>query len=251
MPVPSGTLEQATRLEGAFGLSLAYHPEYAGAERRKLGATPGLFLRYGRFTLTNASDFATRRSDDLAAGLGVDMVRSEKLRVALSLRLDSGRSEGSAAAFKGLGNVRSTLRLRTAASWQIDGPWRAGAAWSADLLGRGGGDTFDVSAGWARLLTKQTTLTVGGQLGLGSRRYMQTYFGISADQASRSAYPVYQPQAGLREGSLFIKLRRDIAREWIMVGSASASRLLGPAAASPITRTPNGWALNAGLARQF
>jgi outer membrane scaffolding protein for murein synthesis (MipA/OmpV family) len=46
-------------------------------------------------------------------------------------------------------------------------------------------------------------------------------------------------------------LRHDIERDWIFLAGASATRLLGPAAASPLTTSRNGWGLSAGVARQF
>ena len=46
---------------------------------------PALFLRYGRFTITNASGFVTRRSDDVVRGLGIAFANDERLRVNLAL----------------------------------------------------------------------------------------------------------------------------------------------------------------------
>jgi MipA family protein len=249
-PTPSPP-KAAPKFEGAIGLTLAYRPEFSGASRSVFKLSPGLFLRYGRFTLTNASGFATRRVDDVVPGLGVDLLRSERARVGLSLRVDQGRSENTAGAFTGLGSVRPTVRARASLSGQIQGPWRAGASWSVDLLGRQGGGFGDISVGWDAPLSPHTKLNVGAALGLADARYLQTYYGISPDQAARTSYPVYQPKAGLRDASLTTNLRHDIGRDWILLAGASANRLLGPAAASPLTSARNAWALNVGAARQF
>jgi MipA family protein len=241
----------APKFEGAVGLILAYRPEFSGASRSVFKLSPGVFLRYGRFTLTNASGFATRRVDDVVPGLGVDLLRSERVRAGLSLRVDQGRGENSAGAFAGLGNVRPTLRARAGVSGQIQGPWRAGASWSVDLLGRQGGGFGDISAGWETTLSPHTKFSLGSALGVADARYLQTYYGISPEQASRTSYPVYQPKAGLRDASLYTNLRHDIGRDWILLAGASANLLLGSAAASPLTSARNGWALSVGAARQF
>jgi MipA family protein len=249
-PMPEA---KATKLEGALGLTLSYRPEFPGASRSVFKLAPGVFLRYGRFTLTNASGFATRRADDVVPGLGADLVRNDRVRVGLSLRADAGRRESSASAFEGLGDIKPTVRLRAGASWRIDGPWSAGASWSEDVLGRNNGGYGDISAGWDTRLDADTHFSLGSSVSVANARYMQTYYGVSATQAERcrKGYAVYTPGAGLREWGVYANVRRDFDRDWIVIAGANLSRLLGPAAASPLTTARNGWGLSAGVARQF
>jgi MipA family protein len=242
-----------TPLEGALGVTLSYRPEFPGASRSTFKLAPGVFLRYGRFTLTNASGFATRRADDVVPGLGADLVRNDRVRVGLSLRADAGRRENSSAAFEGLGNIKPTVRLRAGASWRVLGPWSAGASWSEDVLGRNNGGYGDISAGWDTRVDADTTFSVGSSLSVANARYMQTYYGVTEAQAlrCRKGYAVYTPKAGLREWGISTNVRRDFDRDWIVIAGANVSRLLGPAAASPLSTARNGWGLSAGVARQF
>jgi MipA family protein len=250
-PEPPPPPPPKTEWEGAIGLTASYRPEYSGADKQITKLTPALFLRYGRFTITNASGFVTRRADDVVRGLGLDMVRSDRVRLNISLRFDRGRSEGSSEALAGLGDIRQTVRVRTAASWRLDGPWRLGASWSFDLLGRGGGNLGDVSGGWEHKLAPHTTLGVGATLALAGDRYLQSYYGISEEQAARSGYPVYTPKAGLRDVAVSANLRHDFNADWIGLAGIGAARLLGPAAASPLTTRRDSWSISAGLARRF
>jgi MipA family protein len=181
----------------------------------------------------------------------VDVIQHDRLRVNLALRFDAGRSESSSASFTGLGNVKPTVRARLNLGWRFDGPWRVGAAWSADAFGRGGGNFGDVSGGWEHQLSPSTVLTAGMALSAAGDRYMQTFYGISAEQSARSAYPVYEPKAGLRDLSATTGFRTHLGDDWIVLGGAGASRLLGPAARSPLTANRQGWAVNLGLARRF
>jgi MipA family protein len=252
---PPPAVVRGPAFEGAVGLILAYRPEYLGASRSRFRLTPGVYLRYGRLTASNAGGFATRRADDVVPGVALDMLRSDRARLGVSLRLDGGRAESTSDAFKGLGNVRPTMRLRTGASWHVQGPWRAGASWSVDVLGRQGGGTGDVSAGWETKFSADTSLNVSAGLGLANSRYLQTHFGISASQSANSGYPVYTPRTGWRDMSLNVSMRHDLNwgadERWIVIGGAGASRLIGPAAASPLTTARNGWGLSVGVARQF
>lgn len=247
-PVP---LPEARKLEGAFGLTLSSRPEYSGATRQVAKLNPVIFVRYGRFTITNSSGFVTRRADDVVRGLGLDLLRSERVRVSLALRFDAGRSEATSDVLKGQGDIKATVRARAAASWKFDGPWRLGAAWSVDAFGRGGGNFGDVSVGWEHPLGHSSTLTVGSSLSAAGDRYMQTYYGINAQQSLRTGRAEYNPGSGLRDVSVFVNVRHAFSPEWAGLAGASTTRLLGPAADSPLTQSRGNWGLSVSLARRF
>ena len=250
-PEAPAVLTQASKFEGVYGLTLGYRPEYSGASNQVVKLTPGLFIRYGRFTLSNVSGFVTRRADDVVRGLGVDLVRSDQVRVSLAMRFDAGRSESTSTALKGQGDIKPTVRARAAATWKLDESWRLGAAWSVDAFGRGGGNFGDVSVGWERALAPHSTLSLGTSLSLAGDRYMQTYYGVNARQAASSGRAEYTPDAGLRDLSVYANLRHDLGPNWTMLAGASASRLLGPAAASPLTASLKNWGFSTSLGRRF
>ena len=237
--------------EGAIGLTGSYRPEYAGAAKQLFKVSPALFLRYGRFTITNASGFVTRRDDDVVQGLGLDMVRNESLRLNVALRHDGGRSETTSEALTGLGEIKPTVRARLQASVKLQGPWRAGASLSLDALHRGGGNFGDISGGWERAIAPRTLLGLGSSMSFGAQRYMQSYFGITPEQASRTRYAVFKPGAGVRDVTAYGNLRHDIGSEWTVLSGASATRLLGQAAESPLTGRKTSWGISAGFARRF
>ena len=237
--------------EGAIGPNISYGPAYAGAQDHRTKIVPGFFLRYGRFTVTNSSGFVTRRSDDVPRGLGVDLSPSERLRINLALRFDAGRSTSDSPALAGLNNVRSTVRVRLAGSWHLSDGWRVGSGLSVDAVGRGGGDFADASIVREQRISSTTQWSFGGSVAVASSRYMRNYFGISAEQATRTVYPAYNPSAGLRDATVFAGVRSELGPSWVALGGVGASRLLGPAASSPLTKRPNGWGINAGLAWRF
>jgi|GEM_PF-224832 len=250
-PPADKTAAAAAAWEGAVGLNLSQRPEYSGAGMRITKLSPVLFLRWGRFTVTNASGFVTRRADDVVRGLGVDLLGSERVRVKLALRFDRGRSEGSSAELAGLGDIKPTVRARVSAEWELSPHWKLGATWSADAFGRGGGNYGDVSVGYDLRLSPATTLGLGASLAVAGDRYLQTYYGVSSEQAARSNYPVYEPGAGLRDLSTSLSLRSELSHDWVLLGGAGMTRLLGPAANSPLTRKTSTWAANLGLAWRF
>jgi len=239
------------RWEGAIGLNVSSSADFQGAAGRRFKATPGFFLRYGRYTVTNAGGFVTRRADDVMRGLGVDLSRNDRLRVGVALRYDGGRSESTSDALQGLGDVKPTLRVRATATYRIDDGWRLGGSWSIDAFGRGGGSYADLTVARDHRFSPATVWTWGGTLTYAGDRYMQSYFGITPEQSARSVYPVYDPASGWRDATLFTNFRTDLSADWLLLAGASRSRLVGPAAASPLTKSRDSWGLNAGLAWRF
>jgi MipA family protein len=237
--------------EGALGLTSAFRPEYSGAAKQAFKLNAGFFLRYGRLTITNASGFVTRRSDEVVRGLGLDVVRSDKLRLSLGLRYDRGRKENVSGDLAGLGDIKATVRARLSVTRLLADGWKLGGSWSVDALGRGDGYVGDVTVSHDQRLTEATTLSAGVSLGLAGDRYMQTYYGVSETQAARSGYPRYDPDAGLRDIGVSVGTRTQLDENWVLLSGIGASQLLGSAASSPLTRNISGWGMNVGVARRF
>jgi MipA family protein len=237
--------------DATLGLLLAAGPEFPGASRLAVRATPGFALRWGRVSFASRSAFAVRTRDGATAGGGLRVElgpRDGAWRSGLGLRWDSGRREDSSDTLRGLGDVRGTLRARLATRLRLDGGWRVGASAAGDLLGRGGGWLGDLE--WGRDGRFGAATTVGAALTatFADRRYLRSYYGITPVQAAASGYPVYTPGAGLRELSLGVGARTEWSEHWVLFYGAGVSRLMGPAAASPLVTQRNGWGLSAGLA---
>ena len=241
----------ATEWEGAIGPLLANGPAYAGAAERKTRLVPGFYLRYGNLSVTNASGFITRTNEEVVRGLGLDLSPRSDFKLSLALRFDGGRSESTSSALQGLGNVRATVRARLAARWLVDEHWRLGGAVSVDALGRGGGYLGDLNLSREQRWSPTTTWAAGVAAVLAGDRYLQTYFGVTPAQAMRTGLAVYEPQGGVRDVTLFANLRSEITPRWVLLSGVNATRLLGPAADSPLTKKPASLAVTAGLAWSF
>lgn len=251
VPIAPAPLVTPSEWEGALGLIVSAASEYQGGSKTAIKGTPAFYLRYKRLTISNSSGFVTRRSDDVLRGLGLDLMARERVHVNLALRFDRGRAESSSDALAGMGDIDPTLRLRLGGTWQLDDGWRLGASWSVDAFGRGGGNFGDVSFARDLRLGRDAMLTWGGALALAGDRYLQTYYGVNEEQAARTGRPLYTPRSGLRDGSLFINVRSPLGPHWSALAGVGVSRLLGPAADSPLTEKVTNWSANVGLAWRF
>lgn len=237
--------------DGSIGLQLNNSPEYQGSSLRKTSVIPGLYLRWGRFSLATAGNFVTRSDDEVVRGLGAELLRRDDLRVQLGLRWDPGRKTSASVDLDRLDPVRSTVRARLTTLWHPSPQWSVGAGWSTDVLGRAGGGLVDFSLGREFKLGPRTSLTLSSGLTWGDERYMLSRFGVSPAAAARTGRLAYDPGAGWRDLSLSAQWRSDIDRRWSVWGGGSVSRLLGPALDSPLTKQANQAVAGGGFAWRF
>ena len=221
--------------EGAIGLQLNSSPQYQGSDLRKVSPKPGIYLRWGRFSVATSSNFVTRHDDEVVRGLGAELVQRDDLRVQLGLRYDPGRKTKVSTDLAQLDDVRDTIRARISMVWQPARHWRFSAGWSNDILGRDGGALVDFGVAREFRLSRRSVLSVGTGLAWGDRQYMQARFGISPAAAARSGKAAYAPAGGLRDVAVIAQVRTDINRQWSVWGGANLSRLLGPTVDSPLT----------------
>jgi outer membrane scaffolding protein for murein synthesis (MipA/OmpV family) len=241
----------ATKFEGAIGLVSSYSPEFAGADKHSLRLVPAGFIRYGRITISGAGGFTTKRNDDVERGLAAALVDRERLKLSLALRFDNGRRESASDRLAGIGDVDRTLRGRLLLRYEPDDVWTLSTSVSTDLLGRGGGWWADAGISREWRLTPVTQLQLGASMTIAGDNYLQSWYGVTPEQAARSGYVVYTPKEGLRDASVGATLRTEFGPRWGGFVNASMSRQLGPAADSPLVVKPSSWTIGGGLAWRF
>ena len=237
--------------EGALGLIVRHGAAYPGSGRTVTRAHPGGFLRWGRFTVTGAGGFTTRRNLDVERGLGAELLRRDGLRVRLTLRYDGGRTQDASPELAGLGEIRSSVRSRLSVRWEPAPGWVLTGATGWDLFDRVGGYTLEanVAREWAYGHGRRFSLAAG-VTGADSR-HMQAWHGVTPEQSQRSGYPVFRASGGLREAFAAAGYRHEFGEQWSAFVEAHAHRLLGSAADSPLTRRPSTQGIGVGLARRF
>ena len=250
-PAPENVVKAVPKFEGALGLVLANKPAFSGSSDRKLTPQLAGFVRYGRFTLTGAGGFTTRRQDDVERGLDAELLRRDRVRINLSLRYDQGRSESESDQLTGMGNIKHTVRSRLRLRWEPAPQWELSLASGLDLLGTGGGYTVEAGVSRTFVVDARQRVILGAALVGAGDRYLQTWYGVTAEQSARSGYPAYEPSGGLRDVHTSATWRIEVNPEWAGFASIGASRLLGPAADSPLTRQRNSHSISAGIARRF
>lgn len=219
---------------GLLGAGIAYAPTYDGAKERRTQfmLLPDLRYRAGAFEASTTG------------GLRYWAIDKEDLQLALVLGADGGRAEkrtrGGLGAegsdrLKGMGKLSATAELGLAGSWQGLGlPLSFSVMRALGSKGHGGLHG-SVEASWPFYNRDKLQLAAELGLGWGDKRYNQAYYGVTAEQAARTAFRAYAPGAGLHGLDLRLNGQYQLSERWSLMGSVGYHRLLGDAAKSPLT----------------
>ncbi|MFG6413425.1 MipA/OmpV family protein [Roseateles sp. DC23W] len=233
-----------------LGLSLRNGPQYEGSRSRETKLRPVWAAKIGRVRLTTSGGSALLGfgREDAGAGASTQLINTERWRLGVSARIDSGRDSGDASTTRGLPDVRRTLRARLYANYSLTKDWNVGASASQDVLGRRGGLTMSLDTGYRLYRSDRTEWTTGVGISAANALNMRSYFGVPASAVQTSGKPEYNPGAGLRDVHAGISFKHLFAKHWFVFGGAGASRLLGPTADSPLVERLGGASANIGIA---
>lgn len=233
-----------------LGLALKSSPEYPGSDRQGFKLRPLWAFSYGRFTVSTSGASAVMGFAATPPGSGISAVLHQDAhwRVGASLRMDNGRASADSSHLSGLPDVRPTLRGRINTSYALAPGWSLGASLSQDLLGRLGGAELGLNLGWQRWLSPTTSISAGTAVSLGSRRFMQSYFGVDPVHAVASGLAAFSPGAGIKSVGLGVGAMTLFSPHWVGFANAGVGTLLGQVADSPVTLRAASFGLTLGLA---
>lgn len=242
--------EQDENIRYLLGASLAIGPEYDGSSRQRVKIKPLWAARIGRFRIATSGGSALLGFGREGAGPGAStqLIERGKWRLGVSLRVDSGRDSGDARTTQGLPDVKRTLRARVYVNYSLTPDWNLGGSLSQDVLGRQGGLTGSVDLGWRFYRSEDTEWTTGLGVSAANAQNLRSYFGVPASATASTGKPAYEPGAGLRDVHFGFGFKHALSKHWFLFGGAGTSRLLGPAADSPLVQKPGSAAAGLGVA---
>jgi outer membrane scaffolding protein for murein synthesis (MipA/OmpV family) len=213
----------------ALGVGAIMRPTFEGSDRTRYRPVPLISIKW-RDTISfgegGLNAYWHHRNFRIGGGLTYNFGREDG---------DSGRLFGNGDnRLAGLGKIDKALGLRVFASQRL-----------AFI-------NFDVAATkFTGANNKGTEMNFGASvpLPLGGKfmvsphvratwandAYMQTYFGVTPLQASRSIFPAFNAGAGVKDVQGGVNLVYRMNRHWFLLGDVSVTRLMGDAARSPIS----------------
>jgi outer membrane scaffolding protein for murein synthesis (MipA/OmpV family) len=220
------------------GLGTMLKPLYPGSQRYDPAAGPLVDIQYeGRYFLSTGE------------GLGVNLVRGKTYRAGVALTYDLGRDADLSDRLRGLGDVQPAPEAELFVEYGILPVVLTGYL----RHGLGGHDGTIADLGFYMPLYGSETLFVflGPMVTLADDRYMRSYFGVSAAQASRSRLPRFEAAGGTASAGLGITGTWFFADQWFLETDLAYSRLLGDGADSPIVETKDQLAVGLSVGYQF
>jgi outer membrane scaffolding protein for murein synthesis (MipA/OmpV family) len=239
---------------GLLGLALVSSADYAGSSRTTVKLRELFSLQYGRVRISSSHAgglLDVGGTGPVGSGISTQLAATDRWRLGLSARVDSGRKSADSPALAGLPDVDRTVRARLGASYRISDHWSFGLSLSQDILGKGGGATASADIGYGDRLTASTTWSVGVGVSAANALNMRSYFGIDATTAAQTGRAPYEPSAGLRDVHTGLGTATRVSRHWVGFATVGAVRLLGGAADSPLTFRRTQTAAAVGLAYRW
>lgn len=206
-----------------FGLSLA--PRFIGADEHLTSLGFDLKLSYkDRFFLENNR-------------LGVVAYKSRFLRAGVIGRWNLGRIDnGNLNAFASINEIDEAFEVGAFAATSFYKLFLTTELYfgASDQLK---GSSFEVEAGYTFEPDSNWRITPILGAVWGSSDYVDTFFGVPADNPD---FEAYNPSAGFYETYVELATERRLGKNWLFKGSFRFSELLNDAADSPIVTSPEG-----------
>ena len=222
-----------------------YEPVSPGVDENEVDVLPYLDIEYKeRFFIKSQY------------GIGAYLLKSDSgLEYALGAAIgyEGGRDEDDARAqLQGLGDIDGSAEAILFAEIEA-GPVEVGLE-VAQGLNSDGHDGFraELSAGIDTMLTDRLMLGAGPFITYGDGQYIESYYGVTAEQAARSTiYEQYDTDGGFESYGLEVNARYRITDHWSLMGFGSYTRLMGDAKDSPIVDDTGFWSGGAVLSYTF
>jgi len=212
-----------------LGAAVAAMPRYDGARSYRLTPGPVIVILYRDIAFASVGE-----------GLGVNLLRGDKYRAGVSIGYDLGRPMSDEYKhLRGLGDINPAPVIKVFGSYVISKKFPL--ILRADVRRIVGGadgllgdlDFFMPLPG----SSKTFIMFAGPTITFSNRQYTRNAFGVSAAQASRSAYPVYDAHGGLTAAGVGFSASRFMTQHWLINADLAWNRLLGSASESPITQS--------------
>lgn len=216
--------QQASKDGGRVGLVALGGYEYLGSDETRTQVLPSVEYSWANGWFAGIN------------GVGRQWSSGEGLQYGVRLGVDMGREESRSSALRGLGNVDSSadlggfVRYALAPGLAVKTGVRAGSG-----VGNKGA-LWDLGIEYGQPLGASWRLGAELTVTYANADYLQSYFGVTAQQAQASGYAVYSPTAGPRDANARIALTYLISPQWSLTGAVRHTQLLGDAKDAPMVR---------------
>ena len=234
-----------------IGASLVSSAPQLGSDvEQRLRLRPIWAFQLGRFRFatSGASALLSQGRQSVDTGVSTVLAGNDRWSLSTSLSIDEGRSWDDDAVFRGLPDVRATLRGRVGANAALSQRWTYSVRASQDLLGRHGGLRLDHGLSYRHPISSQTHWDLSLGAGWANGTYRQTHYGVDPAPAAATGVPAFAIGSGWDTVSLGWRITSALNHHWVAYGGVGVSQLQGAAARSPLVGRQTAYDATVGLA---
>lgn len=220
--------------EVTLGAGVANRPVYPGSDENETRGLPLVSVRYNRFFLGGAPGSGS------PGGLGAYLYDGKSIRFGaiVSPETSEPREESDDVRLRGMGDIDPAVRAGLFSSYRV-GWLTLSASAMTDVSNKQQGTIANFDAEFSYRPTAKLILSGGPGITWSDEKYMQTFFGVTAEQAARSALALYTPEAGVSVVRVSFGAQYLFTRHWFLGARITAAELQGDAAESPVVVEKN------------
>ncbi|TEA77218.1 MipA/OmpV family protein [Allopusillimonas ginsengisoli] len=218
---PLGTVHAAENDHVKIGVGAVVSPRYQGSDENHVEPAPVVDVRKGRFFASSGD------------GLGVNIIETPRFTVGAGVNWMKGYDDSDVP--DGIGKLSNALGGRLFVSTRLAGSIITLSATQA-ITKSERGLLANLRVSYPYSVNERLKIIPSVAANWASDKYMDSYFGISAEQSANSGLARYSPSAGFKDFSLRVAANYNVSKHWSVVGAVGASRLVGDAVDSPLVK---------------
>ncbi len=227
----SGLVIDVPGVRNYVSLGVGVVPDYIGSDDYTAGIAPAGVIKFG-----DSEAYAKL----LATELSVNFLNSKNWSMGPVVNYRFARDDVDDAVVGLMRDIDSTVEAGVFAGWTFIGDdprnrLTTSVSFLNDVGGEHDGYLIAASARYFRPVRRPLTLSVGVTATYASSDYMQTYFGVDADNASRSGLSLFSAGSGIRDIKIPFMAIFSFSPKWHLAGGLIFSKLIGDASDSPVT----------------
>lgn len=231
------TQAAAQGFEATVGGGVMVSPAYQGSDNYEISPVPYFNFSYNDLVFLSIDQ-----------GLGMNLLNSEdeengvfgtpldEVSLGISVRPSESRSESDGDQLKGMGDVGLSAEVGAFVGVGY-GPVELEAELYGNPGGGHGGILGDVGLSVNLPVTERLGFSIGGGAQFADSQYLESFYGVSAAQASRTGFSQHDAGSGFYSVGTEAQMELGITERLSLVGMVGYDRLVGDAANSPIVET--------------
>jgi outer membrane protein len=210
---------------GLIGLGAVMGTEYRGSDQRRNMVVPLLDYQWSNGWFAGSSN-----------GIGYNFSKERGFDYGVRLTADFGRKENRSDALHGMGDIAAKAEFGAFLNYALSREITFTSSYRYGSRNNNKGGVLDLGAVYSIMLPPSWRLAIGAATSVVDSDYMQTNFGVTQAQATRSSYTAYTPKSGIRDLRASTSLTYIINPRTSMTAVLSYSSLGDEAKNSPLTR---------------